>query len=71
MNAFRHTANLWNLCLERSQVGYQVGHRSAGQVKEAKFDSTKLKNAIEAVITHQGISKTEPLIDEQQRGCKV
>ena len=38
---------------------------------KAKFDSKKLKNAIEGVITHQGISKTDPLNDEQPRGCKV
>ncbi|KAK0508575.1 hypothetical protein JMJ35_008851 [Cladonia borealis] len=38
---------------------------------KAQFDSTRLKNAIEDVITHQGISKTDLLNDGQPRGCKV
>ena len=38
---------------------------------KARFDSTRLKSAIEDVITHQGISKTDLLNDGQSRGCKV
>ncbi len=38
---------------------------------KAKFDSEKLKNAIEDVITHQDISKTDRLNDGQTRGCRV
>ena len=38
---------------------------------KARFDSTRLKNAIEDVITQQGISKTDHLDDGQSRGCKV
>ena len=41
-----------------------------GETK-ARFDSTRLQNAIEDVITHQGIPKTELLNDGKPRGCKV
>ena len=36
-----------------------------------RFDSMRLKNAIEYVITCQGISTTDLLNDGQPRGCKV
>lgn len=38
---------------------------------QARFDSTKLKDAIEEVITSQNYSPTEPFNDGKARGCKV
>jgi hypothetical protein len=38
---------------------------------QARFDSTKLRVAIEKVITEQGYSPTEPFDDGKARGCKV
>ena len=59
--------------LMRSVFGEKLSWSPIGWTggTKAKFDSTKLKNAIEEVISHQGISKTEPLNDGQQRGCRV
>ena len=41
-----------------------------GRIK-AQFDSTRLKNAIEEVITRQGASKTDLFNDGSPRGCRV
>ena len=38
---------------------------------KARFDSTRLKNAIEEVITRQGASSTDLFDDGRPRGCKV
>ncbi|KAL6240627.1 hypothetical protein RBB50_012454 [Rhinocladiella similis] len=38
---------------------------------QARFDSDKLKGAIEKVIINQGYSPTEPFNDGKARGCKV
>ena len=38
---------------------------------QSRFDSTKLKNAIEEVITSQGYSPTEPFDDGKSRKCRV
>jgi hypothetical protein len=38
---------------------------------KAQFDSTRLKNAIEEVITRQGASTTDLFDDKSPRGCKV
>ena len=38
---------------------------------KAQFDSTRLKKAIEEVITRQGASTTDLLNDGSSRGCKV
>jgi hypothetical protein len=38
---------------------------------KAQFDSTRLKNAIEEVITRQGASKTDLFNDGSPRGCRV
>jgi hypothetical protein len=38
---------------------------------KAQFDSTRLKKAIEEVITCQGVSTTDLLNDGSPRGCKV
>lgn len=38
---------------------------------KAQFDSTRLKNAIEGVITRQGTSTTDLFDDGRPRGCKV
>ena len=42
----------------------------SGQIK-ARFDSEKLRNAIEEVIIRHGASKTEYLNDGKLRGCRV
>lgn len=38
---------------------------------QARFDSTKLENAIKKVITERGASETELLNDGTERGCRV
>jgi hypothetical protein len=38
---------------------------------KAQFDSARLKNAIEEVITGQGASTTDLFNDGSPRGCKV
>lgn len=41
-----------------------------GQVR-SRFDSAKLKAAIDEVITRKGYSPTEPFNDGKPHGCKV
>lgn len=38
---------------------------------QARFDSGKLKTAVEGVITGQGYSPTDLFNDKKPRGCKV
>lgn len=38
---------------------------------KARFDSNRLKNAIEQVIAHHDASKTDPFNNGGPRGCRV
>ena len=42
----------------------------SGQI-QPRFDSKKLKAAIEEVITRRGILSTDPFDDGVKRGCRV